>query len=103
MTLREDTLFELVEITYCPEYTVDKQDVQNYDDGKSKQWIAQVRVDNRKVQIYRLNIDNEGDKMFAVFEGEKMRRLNNATRISGNNLSQVVDECINYLIAYVRP
>jgi len=95
MTLREDTLFDVVEITYSPDYSPDKHDVDDYSDGKLLREMAIVRVDERSVLIYRIGIP--GFQWFCAF-------LDTGTDggteipVTHTNLSFMVDDCINYLI-----
>jgi hypothetical protein len=100
MTLREDTLFEEIEIIYCFGYSHDKPYVEDYQFGDILAHMATVRVDDRRVLIYRV-----GAPGYQSFRGFLDTGTDIGTEIlePHNNMYHMVDACINYLITDVRP
>ena len=100
MTLREDTLFEEIEITYCSAYEHYKPRVEDYQFGDILAHMATVRVDDRRILIYRVGAP--GYQSLRAF-------LDTGTDIGTEvlepyrNVSEIVDASINYLITDVRP
>lgn len=100
MTLREDTLFEEIEITYCSSYEHWKPYVDDYQFGDILAHMATVRVDDRRILIYRVGAPGYQSLRAFLDTGTDI-----GTGILGpyNNVSKIVDASINYLITDVRP